>query len=107
MPEIPPEEKIDKFIKWMHDGYSVTKDIEIQIQSFNERGVIAKKDFDKGDIIMKIPADKIITLEMTYQTELGKLMRQRGLNEYNLRLTAPKNSFFAAFLMDEEIKPAD
>jgi len=64
--------------------------------------VHAARDIKKGEIILYVPKEQIITLEMAMSSPIGKKMYEKGLRQ---RLISPKHSFLATFIMQEKRKP--
>jgi len=64
--------------------------------------VHAARDIKKGEIILFIPKEQIITLEMAFASPIGSKMYEKGLRQ---RLISPKHSFLSCFIMQEKRKP--
>ena len=71
------------------------------------RGIHAKQHIKKGETILYVPKEEIITLEMAMESPIGSLMAARGFRQ---RLISPKHSFLATYVMQErrkEVTPFD
>ena len=55
----------------------------------------------KGETILYVPLQEIITLEMCMTCPTGSLMFEK---HHRTRLISPKHSFFSTFLMEERRK---
>ena len=75
--------------------------LKMRYYSENYRGVHAGQDIKNGEQILYVPLYQIITLEMAYQTPIGKIMYEKSLRN---RLISPKHSFLSAFLLQEKLK---
>lgn len=68
----------------------------MRFYSEDYRGVHAARDIKKGEIILYVPKDLIITLELAFASPIGKKMYEKGLRQ---RLISPKHSFLATYIM--------
>lgn len=66
------------------------------------RGVHAARDIKKGETILYVPKQEIITLEMAMESPIGALMAAKNMRH---RLLSPKHSFLSTFIMQEKRKP--
>jgi hypothetical protein len=64
------------------------------------RGVTAGADIEKGETIISVPKNAIITLQMAKETEVGK-----KIVEQKVSLIYPNNSTLATFVLLEKSKP--
>jgi histone-lysine N-methyltransferase SETD3 len=64
--------------------------------------VHAARDIKKGETVLFVPKDQIITLEMAIESPIGKKMYEKGLRN---RLISPKHSFLSTYIMQERRKP--
>ncbi len=62
----------------------------------------AARDIKKGETVLFVPKDQIITLEMAIESPIGKKMYEKGLRN---RLISPKHSFLSTYIMQERRKP--
>ena len=75
--------------------------MKIRYYSTDYRGVHAAKKINKGEIILLVPLKQIITLEMAFESPIGRKMVQRKLRD---RLLSPKHTFLSTYLMQERRK---
>jgi histone-lysine N-methyltransferase SETD3 len=64
--------------------------------------VHAARDIKKGETILYIPKEQIISLEMAFASPVGKKMFEKGLRQ---KLISPKHSFLCTYIMQERRKP--
>ena len=83
-------------LKWLKDGGSQFDKLKIRYYSEDYRGVHAARDIRKGETILYVPKEQIITLEMAIGSPVGSKMYEKGLRQ---RLISPKHSFLATFIM--------
>jgi histone-lysine N-methyltransferase SETD3 len=98
----PERQRFDKLLKWLKEGGSEFDKLKIRYYTPDYRGVHAARDIKKGETILYIPKEQIITLEMAFASPVGKKMYEKGLRQ---RLISPKHSFLATFIMQERRKP--
>lgn len=89
-------------LKWLKDGGSQFDKLKIRYYTEDYRGVHAARDIKKGETILYVPKEQIITLEMAFASPVGKKMYEKGLRQ---RLISPKHSFLCTFIMQERRKP--
>ena len=87
-----------KFLRELYQHNSYFPKLKIHFYSDNYRGVIAKTDILKNEIIMTIPRNCLITLEDTFETEYGKKISKFMYKELN----SPKHCLLSSFLLYEE-----
>lgn len=80
----------------MREGGSTFDKLKIRYYSADYRGVHAARDIKKNEIILKVPLDLIITLEMAFESPIGMMMVKKNMR--NL-LISPKHSFFSTYIM--------
>jgi histone-lysine N-methyltransferase SETD3 len=103
IPEDHPERvRFDRMLKWLKDGGSEYDKLKIRYYTTDYRGVHAARDIKKGETILYVPKEQIITLEMAFASPIGKLMFEKG---HRNRLISPKHSFLSCFIMQERRKP--
>lgn len=90
-------------LEWLKNGGSEFSKLKIRYYTADYRGVHAARDIKKGEIILYVPKEQIITLEMAISSPVGKKMYEKGLRQ---RLISPKHSFLSTFIMQERRKPA-
>ena len=93
--------RFDKMLKWLKDGGSQFDKLKIRYYAEDYRGVHAARDIRKGETILYIPKEQIITLEMAIASPVGSKMYEKGLRQ---RLISPKHSFLATYIMQEKRK---
>ena len=92
----PEVKRFDKMLKWLKDGGSTFDKLKIRYYTADYRGVHAARDIHKGETILYIPKEQIITLEMAISSPVGAKMYEKGLRQ---RLISPKHSFLATYIM--------
>jgi protein-histidine N-methyltransferase len=98
----PERARFERMLKWLRDGGSQFDKLKIRYYTADYRGVHAARDIKKGETILFVPKEQIITLEMAFASPVGKLMYEKGLRQ---RLISPKHSFLSCFIMQERRKP--
>jgi histone-lysine N-methyltransferase SETD3 len=97
----PERKRFDKLLKWLLDGGSKFEKLKIRYYSRDYRGVHAARNVKKGDILLFVPLSQIITLEMAFESPIGRKMVQKNMKN---RLLSPKHSFLSTYLMQERRK---
>ena len=90
-----------KFLKELYHHNSFFPKLKIHFYTDDYRGVIAKSDISKNEIIMTIPKNCLITLENAMETEYGKKISKFMYRELN----SPKHCLLSSFLLFEEKNP--
>ena len=72
--------------------------LEIHFYTDDYRGVMAKNDIYKNEIIMTIPKECLISLETVLKTSYGKTIGDIMYKELN----SPKHCLLSSFLLYEE-----
>ena len=86
------------FLKELYKYDSFFPKLDIHFYSDDSRGVVAKANIIKKEIIMMIPQTCLISLENALETDIGK-----KIGEFmNKELHSPKHSLLSAFLLSEE-----
>lgn len=98
----PERQRFEKLLKWLKEGGSEFGKLKIRYYTADYRGVHAARDIKKGETILFVPKEQIITLEMAFASPVGKKMFEKGLRQ---RLISPKHSFLCTFIMQERRKP--
>ena len=96
----PKSELFIRFLKWLKDGGAFFDNLKIVQYSENFRGVHAKTNISPNEVILYVPNDLIITLEMAKATIIGTKMMLIWT-----KLNSPKHSFLASYLLQELKKP--
>ena len=66
-------------MKWLADGGSKFDKLKIRYYTEDYRGVHAARDIKKGETILYVSKNQIITLEMAFASPLGRKMCEKGL----------------------------
>ena len=90
-----------KFLKELYKYNSFFPKLQIHFYSDDYRGILAKSNIMKDEIILTIPKDCIISLETALETEYGKKIGEFMYNELN----SPKHCLLSSFLLYEEKTP--
>ena len=90
-----------KFLRELYKYNSFFPKLEIHFYTDDYRGVLAKNNIVKDEIIMTIPKDCLISLETAFETEYGKKIGEFMYKELN----SPKHCLLTAFLLYEEKNP--
>ena len=99
---VPAEkERFEKMFDWMLEGGANFDKLKMRYYAPDYRGVHASRDIKKGETILYVPKDEIITLEMAMESPIGALMKARNFRN---RLISPKHSFLATYVMQERRK---
>lgn len=92
----PERLRFEKMLKWLSEGGSKFEKLKIRYYGPEYRGVHAARDIKKGETILYVPKEQIITLEMAIASPIGSKMYEKGLRQ---RLISPKHSFLATYIM--------
>ncbi len=87
-----------KFLKELYKYDAYFPKLEIHFYSDEYRGVCAKSKIVKEEIIMTIPKECLISLELAMETNIGKEIGKFMYSELN----SPKHCLLSAFLLTEE-----
>ena len=86
------------FLKELYKFNSFFPKLEIQFYTDDYRGVTAKSNISKNEIIMTIPKECLISLETVFETSYGKKINEFMYKELN----SPKHCLLSSFLLYEE-----
>ena len=86
------------FLKELYKFNSFFPKLEIHFYTDNYRGVTAKSNISKNEIIMTIPKECLISLETVFETSYGKKINEFMYKELN----SPKHCLLSSFLLYEE-----
>ena len=89
------------FLKELYKNNAYFPKLEINFFSDNYRGVIAKSPIKKDEIILSIPKECLISLELVLESEYGKKIGEIMFNE----LTSPKHCLLSSFILFEKNNP--
>ena len=90
-----------KFLKELYKYNAFFPKLEIHFYTDDYRGVLAKSNILKDEIIMTIPKECLISLEDALETNYGKKIGEFMYNELN----SPKHCLLSSFLLYEEKNP--
>ena len=90
-----------KFLRELYKYNAFFPKLEIHFYTDDYRGVLAKGNILKDEIIMTIPKDCLISLETALETSYGKKIGEFMYNELN----SPKHCLLSSFLLYEEKNP--
>jgi histone-lysine N-methyltransferase SETD3 len=96
------KDRFERMFKWMKDDGAKFDKLKMRYYGPDYRGVHAARDIKKGEIILYVPKQEIITLEMAMESPIGALMAAKNMRH---RLLSPKHSFLSCFIMQEKRKP--
>ena len=88
--------------KWMDDEGADYSKLDMRWYWEGYRGVHALTHIPKGETLLYVPLNNIITLEMARKTSIGQKMMKA-----NLRLLSPKHGYLSTFLLLEKAKGED
>lgn len=92
--------RFERFAKWLRDGGADFDKVKMRYYSADYRGVHAKYRIRKNEVLVRIPLNLIITLEMAKEAPIGAKMLKA-----NLKLLSPKHSFLSSYVLQELKKP--
>ena len=76
---VPAEkERFERMFSWMTQGGSQFDKLKLRYYAPDYRGVHASRDIKKGETILYVPKNEIITLEMAMESPIGALMKARN-----------------------------
>ncbi len=84
----------------MHSADSSFTKLEVHFLSNDHRGILAKKDISKEEIILRIPRRLLISLELAKAAPLGE-----KLFEFMYDLNSPKHCLLTSFVLQELHNP--
>ena len=93
--------KYINFLQNLYKNNSYFPKLEIHFYTDDYRGVLAKNKILKDEIIMAIPKQCLITLEVALNTNYGKKISEFMYQELN----SPKHCLLSSFLLFEENNP--
>ena len=88
--------RFETMFKWMTDNGANYDKLKMRYYAPDYRGVHASTDIKKGETILYVPKDEIITLEMAMESPIGSQMHACN---HRQRLLSPKHSFLATYVM--------
>ena len=90
-----------KFLRELYKYNSFFPKLEIHFYTEDYRGVLAKNNIMKDEIIMTIPRECLISLETALETDYGKKIGEFMYKELN----SPKHCLLTSFILYEEKNP--
>ena len=94
--------RFNALFSWMKSGGAVFDKIKLRYYSEDYRGVHASRFIKKGETLLYVPFQQLLTLDMAMESPIGSLMAARNVRT---RLISPKHSFLATLCMEEVRKP--
>ena len=89
------------FLKELYKYNAYFPKLEIQFFSEDYRGITAKNNIKKDEIILTIPQECLISLELVLSTEYGK-----KIGEFmHIELSSPKHCLLSSYLLFEKNNP--
>lgn len=85
----------------MEKGGADFSKLKLRYYSENYRGVHASQNIKSGEVILYVPLNQIITLEMAYQTPIGRKMYEKNMRS---KLISPKHTFLGSYILQERKK---
>lgn len=89
------------FIKTLYNYDAYFPKIDIKFMNNGHRGVISKSIINKNEVIMSIPKECLISLDLAQLTTFGQEISKFMYTE----LKSPKHCLLATFLLTEETNP--
>ena len=89
------------FLRELYNSNAFFPKLEIQFYSDDYRGIKAKSPIKKDEIILAIPKDCLISLELVLSTEYGKKIGEFMYQE----LASPKHCLLSSFILFEKNNP--
>jgi hypothetical protein len=71
--------RFENMLKWLSEGGSTFEKLKIRYYGPEYRGVHAARDIKKGETLLYVPKEQIITLEMATSSPIGAKMYEKGL----------------------------
>eukprot|EP00826_Nyctotherus_ovalis_P018840 TRINITY_DN15715_c0_g1_i11.p1 TRINITY_DN15715_c0_g1~~TRINITY_DN15715_c0_g1_i11.p1 ORF type:complete len:547 (-),score=134.33 TRINITY_DN15715_c0_g1_i11:28-1668(-) len=101
LPEDHPEMlRYNKFIKWFLDGGARFNKVKLRFYSADHRGIHAKQKLKRKEVLIFIPKELIITLEIAKEAPVGDKIKRA-----KLALLSPKHCFLSTYLLQEMRNP--
>ena len=104
-PDHPERIKFEKLLAMLDaPGADYTK-TEMKFYGENQRGVHAKTGIKKGDTLMKVPYEKLVSEDIVRKTPIGKGILDNPALRSGLHFK--HNNHLAAYILQEKEKPLD
>lgn len=68
-------------LEWLKKDGGYFEKIKLRYHSNGERSVIASRDIKQGETVLLVPLKNLLTLEMTYESPMGKLLVACNMKE--------------------------
>jgi histone-lysine N-methyltransferase SETD3 len=98
--KFPSFKKFLVFNNWLYNGECHFPKLELKFYSDSHRGVVAKSDIEKDEIILKVPKEMLISIELAKTTQIG----EKIASFMYIELNSPKHCLLTSFLLGEIIK---
>ena len=72
------KERFERMFDWMLNGGSNFDKLKLRYYAPDYRGVHASREIKKGETILYVPKEQIITLEMAMESPIDALMKARN-----------------------------
>ena len=72
VPVLAEKERFDRLLVWMKQYGAAFDKLKIRYYAPDYRGMHATRDIKKGETIVYVPLNEIITLEMAFATPIGE-----------------------------------
>ena len=106
--DLPLPEKFTSFFEWLREQGAEFEKAELRQESENMRGIIANQDISKGETLIFVKIDQIITIDRAKRSPIGQLMCDKKLIPgHNSGLYSPKACLLAIYNMQERRKGTD
>lgn len=86
--------------EWLHAGRATFPKVAIEIESPGKRNVVSTKFIKRGELIIYIPKEQIISLE-TIKTS----PTIQNILKHKLKLHSPKHCLLAMYLLEQKQDP--
>jgi histone-lysine N-methyltransferase SETD3 len=87
-----------KFNNFLHESNIYFSKLEIEFYTDDHRGIVAKQDISKDEVILKVPKDMLISIELARTTTIGE---QIATFMY-IELNSPKHCLLTSYLLHEK-----
>ena len=93
---VPAEkERFETMFSWMREGGGNFDKLKMRYYAPDYRGVHASRDIKKGETILYVPKQEIITLEMAMESPIGAQMAARRFRERLISLLEENGSLIS------------
>ena len=74
----PERHRFNALFKWMKEGGAEFNKLKLRYYTEDYRGVHASGAIEKGETILFVPLNELLTLDMAMQSPIGSLMAARN-----------------------------